>query len=141
MTTLTKNEPRAFEQGDSQFYPVDASTTIYEGAAVGNNAGYSRPLQAGDVFQGIAVEMADNSAGSAGDARIEVRTKGRARLTVAGATAITANALVAVYASDDNAFTTTAGSNSLIGYIAQYLASTDCVVEFDASLVRAALQA
>lgn len=142
MTTLGTDIPRAYQQGDREDYPVIAADIIYEGAAVGENAsGYSQPLVAGDPFQGFAVEQADNSAGAAGDINVSVRTSGRVRLTVVGATAITANDRPAVYAADDNTFTLTATSNSLIGYVSRWIASTDCVVEFNAGLVKAALQA
>lgn len=142
MTTLASVALREFQLGDLDDYPVIAADVIYQGAAVGENgSGYARPLVAADPFLGFAVETADNSAGSAGDVNIKVRTRGVVRLTVAGATAITANDRQAVYASDDDTFTLTATSNSLIGYVRRWLASTDCLVEFDALAVKAALQA
>lgn len=141
MTTLTVDTPRVYQLGDLEEYPVIAADIIYEGAAVGENAsGYSRPLQAGDVFQGFALEQVDNAAGSAGDKRVRVRTKGRIELAIA-AIAITANDRPAVYASDDNTFTLTASTNSLIGYVSRWVSTGVAVVEFDAALVRAALQA
>lgn len=142
MTTLADNLARDFQLGDREDYPVIATDIIYEGAAVGENgSGYARPLQAGDAFLGFAVSKADNATGSAGDVKVTVRARGRVRLTVAGATAITANDRVAVYATDDNTFTLTASGASLIGYVSRWIASTDVVVEFDAALVKAALQA
>ena len=142
MTTLAANTPRAYQGADNEAYPVIAADVIYEGAAVGENgSGYSRPLAQGDPFQGFATRKADNSTGAAGVINLEVKTRGRIRLTVAGATAITANDRPAVYASDDNTFTLTSTSNSLIGYVSRWIASTDVVVEFDAMTVRAALQA
>ncbi len=141
MTTLAANVERAYSLGDIEEYPVIASDIIYEGAAVGENAsGYSRPLAAGDVFQGFALEQVDNSAGSAGDKTVKVRARGRIRLPIASI-AITANDRPAVYASDDDTFTLTAGSNSLIGYVSRWVSTGYAVVEFDAALVRAALQA
>lgn len=142
MTTLAVDTPRDYQVGDIEEYPVIAADIIYEGAAVGENgSGYSRPLAAGDPFQGFAEQKVDNSSGSAGDERVRVKTRGRVRLTVAGATAITANDRPAVYASDDNTFTLTSTSNSLIGYVSRWIASTDVIVEFDALAVKAALQA
>ncbi|MBJ3776391.1 capsid cement protein [Acuticoccus mangrovi] len=136
MATLAANEPRNFVAGDETEFPVIASDIIYEGAAVGENAaGYSRPLVAGDPFQGFAVAKVDNATGAAGDKRVTVRRKGLIRLTVAGASAITANDGSKVYAADDNTFTLTAGSNSLIGVVARWDASTDCIVHFDADAV------
>lgn len=141
MTTLSADKPRDYQLGEHEEYPVVASDIIYEGAAVGENgSGYARPLQAGDVFLGFALETADNSAGSAGDIRVRVRTKGRIVLPISGL-AITANDRPAVYASDDDTFTLTATSNSLIGYLSRWIETGSGVVEFDAGLVRAALQA
>lgn len=141
MTTLAKDTPRDFQLGDLEDYPVIADDIIYEGAAVGENAsGYARPLQAGDVFLGFATQQADNSGGSAGDIRVTVRTRGRAKLAV-GSLAITDNDRVPVYASDDDTFTKTSTSNSLIGYVSRFISSGVGVVEFDAALVKAALQA
>jgi len=142
MATLAADAPREYAVGDYEDYPVVASDIIYQGAAVGENgSGYARPLQAGDVFLGFAEGQVDNSSGSAGDKRVRVKTRGVVRLTVVGATAVTANDRPAVYASDDATFTLTVGSNSLIGYLRRWIASTDAMVEFDALAVRAALQA
>jgi hypothetical protein len=140
MTTLAADKPRDYQLGDHEEYPVIAADIIYEGAAVGENgSGYARPLQAADVFLGFALETADNAGGSAGDKRVRVLTRGRAVLPIAGL-AITANDRPAVYASDDDTFTLTATSNSLIGYVSRWIATGSAVVEFDALTVRAALQ-
>jgi len=137
MTTLSKDNPRDFQLGDLEDYPVIASDIIYEGAAVGENAsGYSRPLQAGDAFQGFCLEHVDNSAGSAGDKRVHVRTRGKVVLSIS-ALAITANDRPAVYASDDNTFTLTRGSNSYIGTVSRWISTGLAVVEFDAALASA----
>jgi hypothetical protein len=141
MATLAIDTPRTYQLGDIEEYPVIAADIIYEGAAVGENAsGYSRPLAAGDVFQGFAIENCDNAAGSAGDKTVKVRTRGRVVLPIASI-AITANDRPAVYASDDDTFTLTASTNSLIGYVSRWVSTGVAVVEFDAALVRAALQA
>lgn len=133
MTTLAADVLREFLIGDEADYPVIASDIIYQGAAVGENAsGYARPLAAADPFLGFALSKADNSAGSAGDIKVKVLTRGKVRLTVAGATAVTANDRPIVYASDDATFTLTASTNTPIGRVYKWLASTDCIVEFDA---------
>ena len=133
MATLTADAPRNLMLGDIQEYPVIADDKIFAGAAVGENAaGYARPLQAGDPFLGFAEVAADNTGGSAGDVRVRVWRRGTARLTVAGATAITANDGAKVYAADDNAFTLTASTNTLIGVVSRWDGSTDCLVDFDA---------
>lgn len=138
MTTLSTNVQREYQIDDKESYPVIAADIVYQGAAVGENgSGYARPLQAGDPFLGFAIDKVDNSAGSAGDKRVATRTRGRIRLTVAGATAITANDRAPVYASDDNTFTLTASTNTVIGFVSRWIASTDCIVEFDAALAKA----
>lgn len=137
MTTLAADRLRDYQLGEIEEYPVIAADIIYLGAAVGENAsGYSRPLAAGDVFQGFALERVDNAAGSAGDKRIKVRTRGRVVLPIS-AIGITANDRPAVYASDDDTFTLTAGSNSLIGFVSRWISTGYAVVEFDAALAAA----
>lgn len=138
MTTLAVDTPRAYQLGELEEYPVIASDIIYEGAAVGENgAGYSRPLQAGDPFQGFCLEMADNSAGSAGDIRVRVRTRGRVQLAISGL-AITGNDRAPVYASDDNTFTLTRGTtNSFVGTVSRWVSTGVAIVEFDAQLASA----
>ena len=141
MATLTENTPRVYAIGDRLAYPVIASDVIYEGAAVGENvSGYARPLTAGDVFLGFAIEQADNSSGSAGDIDVKVESKGYIKLAISSI-GVTSNDRVAVYASDDNTFTLTSTSNSLIGYVAQWESTGYAIVEFDAALCKAALQA
>lgn len=142
MTTLTENTPRAFQIGDNEDYPVLAADIIYEGAAVGENgAGFARPLVAGDAFLGFAERQADNSDGSAGEIDVSVKKRGSVVVDVVGVSAITSNDRPAVYASDDDTFTLTATSNSLVGYVSRWISGTTCVVEFDALAVKAALQA
>ena len=132
MTTLAADALREKLLGDEMDYPVIAADIIYQGAAVGENAaGYARPLVAGDPFLGFATSQADNTTGDAGDIAVRVETGGKYRLTVAGATAVTANDQPIVYAADDDTFTLTAGSNTPIGRVVKWLASTDCIVEFD----------
>lgn len=141
MTTLAADAVRDFSLGEIEEYPVIAADIIYGGAAVGENgSGYSRPLVAGDPFQGFADRQVDNSAGAAGAKTVRVKTRGRITLSIS-AIAITANDRPAVYASDDDTFTLTVGSNSLIGYVSRWISTGLAVVEFDAALVKAALQA
>jgi hypothetical protein len=141
MTTLAANKLRDYQMGDKEEYPVIASDIIYQGAAVGENAsGYARPLVAADPFLGFAEAIANNSAGAAGAINVNVKKKGNIVLPISGL-AITANDRPAVYASDDDTFTLTATSNTLIGYVSRWVSTGVAVVEFDAALTRAALQA
>lgn len=134
MVTLAADKPRDYMLGDLDEYPVIAADIIYEGAAVGENgSGYARPLVALDKFLGFALETADNAAGSAGDIRVQVRTKGVAQLPISGI-GITANDRPAVYASDDDTFTLTSTGNTLIGYVRRWVSTGIAMVEFDANL-------
>jgi hypothetical protein len=135
MTTLSANAARAYQLGDDVSLPVVGTDVIFEGAAVGDNgSGYARPLQAGDPFKGFALRKVDNSTGSAGDRRVEVRKRGRISLAVTGVTGV-GDVGSKVYASDDDTFTLSSTSNSLIGVVAQHSASTTVLVEFDADSV------
>lgn len=137
---LSADTPRAYAIGDIETYPVAASVTIYEGAAVGENgSGYARPLTAGDAFLGFAVRKVLGGS-AAGTNNVEVKPRGRVQLAIASL-AITANDRPAVYASDDGTFTLTSTSNSLIGYVSRWVSTGVAIVEFDAALVKAALQA
>jgi len=133
MTTLAANKNRVYHIGGEQEYPVIAADIIYQGAAVGENgSGYARPLAAGDPFLGFATAKADNAAGSAGDVGVTVKDRGFITLPISGL-AITANDRALVYASDDDTFTLTATSNSLIGTISRWVSTGFAVVEFDAN--------
>ena len=139
MATLTENVARDFQVGEREDYPMIAADIIFEGAAVGENgSGYARPLVAADPFLGFAVFKADNSSGAAGAEIVNVKPAGRVVIDVVGAD-ITSNDRVAVYASDDATFTTTATANSHIGYVSHWITGTTCVVQFDSALVKAAV--
>lgn len=130
MTTLAVNKPRVYEGDGYNEIPVIAADIIFEGAAVGDNAsGYARPLVAGDPFLGFADQKVDNSLGSAGDKSIKLRRSGFIVLPITSA-AITDRGK-AVYASDDDTFTFTKGSNTLIGYVHRWLATGSVLVRFD----------
>ena len=130
MATLSTDTPRAFGLGDINELPVIASDIIYEGSAVGDNAsGYSRPLVAGDPFQGFCIKKVDNSSGSAGDKNVIVRRFGLVQLAVTGASSVADNGRN-VYASDDAVFTLTKGTNTKIGQVARWVTGTTCVVSF-----------
>jgi hypothetical protein len=130
MTTLAIDTPRVYELGDLNDIPVIANEIIYEGSAVGSSSGYARPLVAADVFLGFAIQNCDNSLGGAGAEMVKVQVRGQIQLAVASV-AITSIGL-AVYAIDDNNFTLTATSNSLIGKVKRFISSGICIVDFDA---------
>jgi hypothetical protein len=136
MATLAQDKPRAFGVGDFNELPVIASDIIFEGAAVGDNAsGLARPLVAADPFLGFAKERCDNSAGAASARNVKVFERGKIELDVTGV-ASAADVGETVYASDDDTFTLTAGSNSAIGKVVRWVSGTRCVVYFEGVQVR-----
>lgn len=129
MTTLSADAPRKFLEGIFQHHGVIADDVIYTGAAVGENgSGYARPLEAGDPFLGFADGQADNTGGSAGDIAVRCRTSGLAELSISGV-AIT-DVGKDVYASDDDTFVLTEGSNTRIGFVQSVPATGTAIVAF-----------
>ena len=139
MATLAANKFRTYEIHGLEFdtdLPVIASDIIYEGAAVGENgSGYFRPLVAADPFSGFALMQANNADGAAGATNVHVRAKGVAILNVVGVTAVTDEGST-VYASDDDTFTLTVGSNSTIGKIIRHISGTQVAVAFESVSLR-----
>lgn len=132
MTTLSKDQPRDYHEGDFNELPMIASDIIYQGAAVGDNgSGYARPLQADDPFRGFAIAQADNAAGAQAAVDVRVRHRGQIKLAI-GSLAIT-DVGAAVYASDDNTFTKVSTSNSYIGRVVRFVSAGIGIVEFNAS--------
>lgn len=125
------------EIGDFNDLPVKASTTIYEGAMVGDDgSGYARGLVAGDPFRGHCFEQVTCGT-TAGAKNVKVR-KGtyRMEVTVSGASAVT-DVGKQVYGSADNTYTLTKGSNTPVGRVVRWVTSTTCVVEFSTVIAQA----
>lgn len=129
MTTLAIDKPRVYELGDLNSLPVVATDIIYEGAAVGLSSGNARPLSAGDTFVGFCINNVDNSTGSAGDKRVQVKTSGEIKLSISGLAATDVGK--PVYASDDDTFTLTASTNSYIGKVVRWESTGVGIVAFD----------
>ena len=118
-----------YEIGPINTLPLEASAVIYRDAAIGDNAaGYAEALVAGDSFRGFADAKVDNSDGAAGAKNVDVITSGWKQVTITGI-AIT-DVGKPVYMSDDDTFTLTATSNSLVGFVYRYVTSNTCVIEF-----------
>jgi hypothetical protein len=77
MAALTADRNTISREGGDFEYPVAAATKIYAGSMVGFNAGaaYATKGLTSTTLKGIAVaqELADNSAGAAGDINVKVR--------------------------------------------------------------------
>jgi hypothetical protein len=135
MTTLAADKARTWEIGERNEFPVIASDTIYEGAAVGVvlASGHARPLTSDDLFVGFAEKQADNSSGNAADINVRVVKKGSAVLPVTGAVITDIN--LPVYAQDDDTFSFIKTSGVFIGFSRRYVSSDYMVVEFDAGVL------
>ncbi|AUB81447.1 hypothetical protein [Candidatus Thiodictyon syntrophicum] len=133
MTTLAANKPRPFELGDMGSYPVAASTTIYEGSAVGLIAasGYARPLTSADRFVGFCFAPVVNV--TAAELQVQVRRSGAVQLPVTGA--VITDVGMPVYATDDDVFTLSPVGGVFIGFIRRWVSSAVAVVEFGPLLV------
>lgn len=132
MTTLANEALRDYELGDRNEMPVIASDIIYGGAFVGDNgSGFARPLVAGDPFRGIAESRVDNSAGAAGAKDVRVISNGLVELAIS--TLAITDVGKAVYASDDNTFTLTKGTNTRIGYVHRWVSTGVGVIAFRAA--------
>ena len=131
---LSNNQPRIYEIGERNAFPIAAATIIYEGSAVGVNpaTGDARQLNAGDNFVGFSEAKFDNSLGNAGDLNCRTYQEGRIQLAVPGASITSLG--VPVYASDDNTFTLTQGSNTYIGRLYRWVSSGIAVVAFESSV-------
>jgi len=118
-----------FEIGPINTLPLEASAVIYRDSAIGDNAsGYAEALVAGDSFRGFADAPVDNSDGAAGAKNVDVITAGWKQVTITGI-AIT-DVGKPVYMSDDDTFTLTATSNSLVGFVYRYVTTNTCIIEF-----------
>lgn len=140
MATLAANKKRVFEHNADPVLgdiPVIASDIIYEGAAVGESSstGNARPLAAGDNFLGFAIAKADNSAGAVGAVNVRVRQKGLVKLSVTNVSADD-DLGIAIYASDDDTFTTASTGNTQIGKLARWISGSTCMVYFESTLLR-----
>lgn len=139
MTTLAVDKVRTIEaapQAPKNDLPVIASDIIYAGALVGDNAsGWMRPLVAADPFRGLCRRQADNSAGANGDINVEVLEEFDIEVSVVGATAVSDVGSL-VYASDDDVFTLTSTSNTLVGRVKRWVSGTTCIVHCEADQVR-----
>jgi hypothetical protein len=126
MAILTKNTPRNYDPAVAPMFvdlPAKISTTIYEGAAVTDDGGVGEIdglLAASEGFIGFVEEGVVSSA-TTSDTNVRIRTQGIIKdLPVTGLDADTDYG-VAVYASDNNAFTlTNTTTNVQIGKVIQY---------------------
>jgi|SaaInlV_120m_DNA_1039710.scaffolds.fasta_scaffold64465_1 hypothetical protein len=139
MAALTTEQPRDYGVEPT---PLDnhlpmTAIKIFAGAAVSRaSTGDVRGLNIADEgFEGFARQTFDNSAGSAGGEKVKVRQRGIVILDVVGVTD-DSDVADSVYASDEDVFTLTAGSNLLVGKVRRWISGTTCEVYFEALSVR-----
>lgn len=131
MTALSADINRIFEhQNDLNAMPVAADKKIFEGSLLSKaSTGYAQPLVAGEETAGFALEAVDNTQGSDGEKMVNVKAQGKVSLFISGLTI--ADVGKKVYASDDNTFTLTAGSNSLVGKVIRFEKADYGIVAFN----------
>lgn len=135
---LSKHTPRIWELGRVTALPVAADSTLYQGAAVGDNGeGQARPLQAGDRFLGFCEDVTFNvahlpqSTETDKTAWVRVLTSGLVELEVAGLKASSLQAVVT--AIDDSSFSLSGFPNSPIGRVHRITESGSAIVAFGSS--------
>lgn len=132
---LTADANVILEQGSYADFQVKASSKIYAGGFVGDDAaGAARALVAGDPFYGVAESVADNSAGAVGAVRVRTLLEGKIVMAVTGVTGI-GDIGASVYASADDTLTLTLTSNSLMGKVVDVVSGTTCVVSFKSDVL------
>jgi len=140
MTALSQDKQTEYTDGVLLGFPVDDGDTIYGGAFVCVNAdGYAVPGAdtAGLIFEGIATQQVDNSAGLDGAKTVVLRRRGLIKAAIAAATQ--ANVGDNVFLVDDQtvglAATTT--NDIFCGVIAGYIDTTHVWVDIEPAIRRA----
>jgi hypothetical protein len=123
-------EAALWDESSVESIPVAASTTITAGTMVCLSGGYAVPAAntATYVFKGVAVTGADNSAGSAGDLSVLVKSKGTFSMTASGLGVTDAKA--PVWVSNATTVTTTPGL-VYAGVLSRYVSATSAPVIID----------
>ncbi len=112
-----------------------AATNIYQGMAVGlNSSGYAIAWALGLPFIGHATRSSDNSAGAAGDKKIEVmRGMYLLEVSLANVTITDAYRQAAVFMAD-NGSGLSLRAGQMVGHVVQYLSSGKALVLFNTFL-------
>ncbi len=80
MALTANSDVHHYPDQELRSFPVKGGAHIYTGALVGHQAGFARPLVAGDQFLGIAYKEMDNTedstTGTDGDVFVRVYTVG-----------------------------------------------------------------
>jgi hypothetical protein len=128
--SLDANVNRYVEQ-QLRTLAVKGGSLIYRGALVGldRSIGYARPLQATDLFQGIAYEKCNNAAGANGDREVTLFTQGDFEFALTGAARTHIGR--PVFATDDNTLTLAGAAAAYVGQIIDVPASGRVILRID----------
>lgn len=120
MAALAADKSRAYTIEAVIDVPFEASTTWYQGSAIGDNgSGYGQALVAGDPFLGFAAFNGGTGGSAAGAVRARIVEQGYLHnVTVTNGTS-QALANDTVYMSTDNDFTVASTSNTAIGKLVE----------------------
>lgn len=132
MTALSSDRKTVYREGVEIEYKVAAATRIYAGALVCvNSSGYAVPGADTSAFKfvGVAVEAADNSAGSNGAISVRVRRKGVFRFAASGMAITDIGASVNI--SDDQTVAKTTTNSVACGKIAEFVSATVVSVDIE----------
>mgnify|MGYP003681335917 CR=1 FL=1 len=139
MAALAADQIRDYEAGVNPVFndlPVAASTTCYQGGAVGLDSGLAKPLADGFTFAGFANAQADNSAGVASDINVRVRSQGLIKIAVTGVTGV-GDVGDDIYAATDNDFNLAdTGTDVLVATVHRYVSGTTVIASFEAASLR-----
>lgn len=135
MSQLTADTVQSFETPgiDNEFGVLD-NVIVYRGSALGSSGGYARQLVAADLFLGFAENKADNTGTghASGAKKVAVRREGYVQLAITSLAVTDINK--AVYASDGNTYTLTAGSNTLIGRVHRWVSTGIGIIYFSTNV-------
>ena len=129
MAKITSNKVRDFEtQADTNSVSLAAGVHIFQGMLIGLNDGYARPFQAGDKIVGFAKDEVDNTQGQNGDAKVNVKARGKVCLEISSLeqTSIGSD----VVATDDDTFALESDGD-YFGKVLRLEDATHAIVAFD----------
>lgn len=134
MTAIAENKPPVRREANRAFYPVAASTTIYEGTLVYLNAsGYAVADDGAGLqqFAGVAIEAANNGSGSAGDKNVEVWLTGVFPMVSSGQNQ--ASVGLPVFGIDNQTVQLANTLASYVGIVDEYISATSIMVRINAA--------
>jgi len=141
MTALTEDKALQYSEGVELPFEMSAGDKIYAGSFVCVAAdGYAVPGSdtAGLIFEGVAIEQVDNSAGADGDKSVVLRRRGLIKALVGTAITI-ANVGDNVFLVDDQTVDVTANTTNDIfcGVIAGYIDTTHAWIDIEPAIRQA----